>query len=110
MDNTWKFKKLKEMEGKTIKSVEQIKAEYGRTFNAYICIVFTDDTKTLIHGGVPHQPNPIAEDMSKAPKFFTPDEIAERVKKDEQKKRRLTKEREDAERKEYERLKNKYET
>lgn len=96
------------MEGKTIKSVEKINAEYGRTYDIYICIVFTDNTKTLIHGGLPYDPKPTAKEMSNAPKFFTPDDIAKRVKEDEQKKRRLIEEREDREKREYEALKKKY--
>lgn len=83
MENT------KEMIGKTIKSVEVIRAEYGRTYSHYTCIVFEDGSKIMLcDATIPYKPNPDQEEMSKAPNYFTPDDIAERVKKDEERKRK----------------------
>ena len=72
-------KELKILEGKTIKSLEAIKGEYGRTYNQYICIICTCGTKVIIGGGIAWKPNPDIEDMKKAPNFYSAQDIADKV-------------------------------
>jgi nitrate reductase alpha subunit len=85
--------KIEDIKGKTIQSAEIIRAEYGRTYNHYICIVFTDESKIMIAGDdAPWNPDPEIEQMKKAPLFFTPDDIAEKVRYIEQEKRDRLKE------------------
>jgi len=88
--------------GKTIESVEVIKAEYGRTYDYYSCIVFTDKSKALINGdmlSVPWNPSPNIEEMKKAPNFFSAEDIANKVLKIEQERRKVKeKEKEEKER------------
>lgn len=80
--------KVQDMKNKTIQSIETIKAEYGRTYHQYLCIVFSDESKIMIAGDdTPWNPDPSIEEMKKAPLFFTPDDIANKVKLEEQAKR-----------------------
>ena len=48
--------------GKTIQSAEFITAEFGRTYEGYLCLVFTDGTKQMIavtsNGLNLYNPNP----------------------------------------------------
>lgn len=89
---------IKILEGKTIVSVEIISAEYGCTYNNYTCFVCEDGTKLLVFEGhsKPWNPKPKPDEMKNAPKFYTPDDIANRVKAieiDERQKRKTAQER-----------------
>lgn len=95
---------IHELKGETIKSIESIRAEFGRTYDNYILIACESGKRVLIYGGSPYNPNPTLEEMRKTT-FFTPDEIAEKVRWEEAKKRRRQEEEEERKRKEYERLK-----
>lgn len=87
--------KAKDLVGKTIQSAELIGAEFGRTYNAYLCLVFTDGTKQMM--GLLHKnfeiynPKPPLEEMQKAPSFFSPNDIANEMRDIEQSKRDATK-------------------
>ena len=99
------MKDIKEAVGKTIESVERIPAEYGRTYHSYTLIVFTDGTKVMqADGQPPWEPCPKLEDMQKASKFFTAEDIADKVLKIERAKRQKEKEQVDKKRRELERL------
>lgn len=80
---------LNQFAGKTISSVERIVAEYGRTYNHYLCFVFSDGSKSILYGDEPYNPKPSLKEMRKAPNFYTPEDIADRVLRDEQESRRL---------------------
>jgi hypothetical protein len=100
------MKDIKEAVGKTIASVERIPAEYGRTYHSYTLIVFTSGEKVMLADGhPPNDPRPTLENMQKAPQFFTAEDIADKMLRIEQEKRRNEKERTDAKRRELERLK-----
>ena len=58
----------------------------------------------LFHGGNSYEPNPPLEEMRETT-FFTPDEIAEKVRWEEAKKRAKQEEEKEKKLKEYERLK-----
>lgn len=105
------MKNLKEAKGKTIQSVETIEAEYGRTYSRYTFICFTDGSKIAITGDSvePHNPKYILTEMSKAPNFFSVEDIAKRAAEIEKQKRELAKREEDIERYKYEQLKAKFE-
>ena len=93
-----------ELEGETIKNIEAIRAEFGRTYDTYILVTCESGKRVLFHGGNPWQPNPDLEEMRKTT-FFTPDEIAEKVRWEEAKKRAKQEEEKERKLKEYERLK-----
>jgi hypothetical protein len=95
---------FKQLEGETIKSIDVIRAEYGRTYEKYIGITCESGKRILFHGGNPYDPNPTLEEMMKT-EFFTPDEIAEKVKWDESKKRRRKQDEQERKLRELERLK-----
>jgi hypothetical protein len=78
----------KDLVGRTIASVEVIQAEYVRTYNHYACITFTDGTRVIFSGGIAYSPHPPLDEMRKAPKFFTPEEIANVVLQEERERRR----------------------
>ena len=86
-----------ELKGETIKNIEAIRPEYGRAYDLYILVTCESGKRVLFHGGNAWQPNPDLEEMRKTT-FFTPDEIAEKVRWEEAegRERKL---------KEYERLK-----
>tara|TARA_Y100000034_G_C6832483_1_gene375907 strand:- start:112 stop:447 length:336 start_codon:yes stop_codon:yes gene_type:complete len=70
--------------GKTIKSCEVIRAEHGRTYSSYLCVTFTDGSKHMISifGFTRlYDARPPVEEMKKAPNFFSPDDIADEVKR-----------------------------
>ena len=75
------------LQGKTITSVEPIRAEYGRTYTHYLCLTFSDGTKYMLHGGIPYEPRPTIEEMQKASSYFTAEDIAAQVFRNEQKRR-----------------------
>ena len=95
---------FRELKGETIKNIEGIRGEFGRTYDNYISITCESGKRILIYGGNPVNPNPTLEEMRKTT-FFTPDEIAEKVRWEEAKKRRRQEEIEERKREEYERLK-----
>jgi hypothetical protein len=96
--------------GKTIASVEQIGAEYGRTYDYYTCLTFTDGTKQLIGGPLnPFKPRPSVEEMKKAPLFFSAEEIADEVLRLEIIAREQRKSYLESRRREYEQLKKVFE-
>ena len=104
MKNLTPFKKC---EGKEIASVEVIQDRMGRTWNYITCITFTDGTRSIIGGtcveNIPH-PNPRLEQMQKAPKFFSAEEIAETVLQEEKEARRKKVQEDDRKRREAQRL------
>lgn len=103
------IKKLDEMVGRTVKTVEKIRAEYGRTYETYLLLTFTDGDRCMIGvpggGGIPYDPNPPLEHMKHAPNYFTPEDMAERARKDAEIARRRKAESDRAKRQELEKLK-----
>ena len=95
---------FQELKGETIKNIEVMSAEHGRTYNTYLLITCESGKRVMIHGGNPYSPDPRPEDMRKTT-FFTPDEIAEKVRVEEIWKRAKQKEEEERKRRQYERLK-----
>ncbi len=94
---------FRDLVGKTIASVEAVGAEFGRTFNSYVLVTTTDGDRAMLNsasyprdagtsvygkdtGWIAHRP-PV-EEMKKAPVFFTPEDIADRVLADERDERR----------------------
>ena len=73
---------------KTVQTVEIIKAEFGRTYETYICFVFTDGSKFMLHGGIPYSPNPEIQDMKMALAYFSAQDIADKMLRDENDRRR----------------------
>ena len=100
---------IKELEGKTIRSIENIRAEYGRTVDNYICIVCSDGEKLLIGGGTVWKPRPTVDDMKKAPNFFTAEEISDRVLWDEKARRTRDRESKESRKRQYEKMKKEFE-
>lgn len=100
-----KVTELKHFINRTIVGVEKIKAEYGRTYNWYLCFTFSDGGKIILYGGVPINPKPDLEQMKKAPLFFSPEDIAAKVLEDEHARRRIARDRLDAKRELLESLK-----
>jgi hypothetical protein len=98
---------VKILVGKTIQSIEIISAEYGRTYDSYTCFVCTDGTKIMLADGdsKPYSPKPKVDEMKKAPQFFTPDNIANRVKEIEIDKRQKIKQEQERKTREYNSLK-----
>lgn len=81
------YKEPQELNGKTIKTCEMIRAEHYRTYPQYLLLVFTDGTRHIL--GVdsfePYKPDPDAEEMKRAPSFFSKEEVAEKIERDERK-------------------------
>ena len=98
---------VKILEGKTIQSIEVISAEYGRTYNSYVCVVCEDGTKIILADGdsKPYEPKPKVDEMKKAPQFFTPDDIANRVRDIEIDNRQRVKQEQERKTREYNSLK-----
>ncbi len=97
--------KITELTGKTISSCELINAEFGRTYDKYLCIVCTDGSKIIIHAGEPWQPDPPIEEMKKAPNYFSASDIAYKVERDENLRRRRLQEDKERKQREFEKLK-----
>lgn len=95
---------FKELNGETIKKIESIRGEFGRTYDNYLLATCESGKRVLIYGGNTYNPNPTLEEM-RSVTFFTPDEIAEKVRWEEAKKRRKQEELEESKKREYERLK-----
>jgi len=77
--NGYNIEKLK---GKTIKTVEVIRAEdFAENNIFYTCFVCTDGTKLIVKGGTdkPYNPQLDIEEMQKAPNYFSAQDIADRV-------------------------------
>lgn len=83
--------KLKDLENKTIIKIETMKAEYGRTYDKYLCFTCEDGSRIMLHGGEPHYPIPSIEEMRKV-NFYTPEEIGKRLELIEKEKRQREKE------------------
>lgn len=94
--------------GKTILDISKIRAEFGRTYYDYIGVVCCDGTRVLlaIYPNA-HKPDPDLGEMRKT-FFFTPEEICDKVKREEMLKRSRAKESEERDRREYEKLKMKF--
>lgn len=91
--------------GKTIATVEDIEAEYGRTYKRYLCLTFTDGSRqVLASNGEPYKPRPSVEEMKKAPRFFSVEEIAAEVARGERKRRQNLVEAKERKLAEYKRL------
>lgn len=104
-----KYLKIKELEGRTVRSVEVIPAEFGRTYNEYICITCSDGGRFLIGGsGALWNGAPRIGDMQKAPNFFSAEEIAARVLQEEKDRRQYMAQQEAQQRREYEKLRAKF--
>lgn len=95
--------------GEKIVSIEVIDSEFGRTYTYYWCIILENGEKVIIGGCVPCNPTPDPEEMKKAPNYFSPEDIANRVMKIEKDKRNRLLEKSQTEKREYERLKKIYE-
>lgn len=100
--------KVADLVGKTIQSAEAIGAEFGRTYNAYLCLVFTDGERQimgLLHKNLElYNPKPPLEEMQNAPNFFSPDDIADKMREIEQGKRLAVKKLHERKVAEYEKL------
>lgn len=99
----------KKLTGKTIESCEVIRAEFGRTYDQYICLVFTDGSKVMLYGSEPWQPEPPIDEMKKAPHYFSASDIAYKVERDEIKRRDRIAEDKRQKQREYEKLKKELE-
>lgn len=99
----------KELKGKTIQSCEVIHAEYGRTYDQYICLVFTDGSKLILTGSTPWEPDPPVDEMKKAPGYYSAVDIANKVERDENRRRARIAEDKRRDQQEYERLKKQFE-
>lgn len=95
---------FEELKGETIKNIESIPAEFGRTYATYLLITCESGKRVLIYGGNPFEPNPELKQM-RMTTFFTPDEIAEKVRVEEERKRKRKEREQERKRKEYEKLK-----
>lgn len=100
---------LSKLIGQRITSIEIIKAEYGRTYGNYLCIVTELGEKVMLYGGIPYKPKPDPEEMKKAPNYFSVQDIANRVAEIEEKRRGNIKAEECRAREEYKRLKERFE-
>ena len=69
-----------------IVNIEKICAEYGRTYDYYLCFTCDDGSRVILYGGEPYNPNPSLEEMRKVD-FFTPEEIGEKLEQIEREKR-----------------------
>lgn len=108
MKTTSYIHKIRDIRGKTIESVEDILAEYGRTYRRYVCIVFTDETRVILIDGIPCNPHPSVEEMEKAPKFFSGKEIGEEIDRLRQKDRKNKNRRKESDRSTFLHLQSKY--
>ena len=99
--------KIEELEGKTIVSAEFITSEMWGV-GKYIGLTFTDGRRLLILGSFPYKPDPNYERMKEHPNFFSPDDMAEKVKRDEEKRIEQKNRKIKEERREYEKLKVKF--
>lgn len=104
---TWKA-----LAGKTIESIESVKTPYGTTSDYSVAVRCTDGTRALIPvvvaagtapSGLSESVLPDSDAMKAAPGFFTVDEIAATVGREETRKRqqeadRLRRKREELER------------
>ena len=72
---------IKKALGKTIESVYTFEAEYGRTYDTYIGIVFTDGTRSMLgtNGSIYlYYPSPSVKTIREnCPGFFRPGELEE---------------------------------
>lgn len=98
---------IEELEGKTIVNAEFIESETWAT-GKYIGLTFTDGRRLLILGSFPYNPDPNYEEMKDHPNFFSPDDMAEKVKRDEEKRIEWKNRKIEEERREYEKLKEKF--
>jgi hypothetical protein len=94
-----------ELVGKTIVQAGSIHAEYGRTYERYWLLLFADGSRVILAEGCTYQPDPQLRDMREAPWFFTAEEIAEKVLRDEKAGRQRDKERLERKKRELELLK-----
>ena len=94
-----------ELIGEKIVKIGSIKAEYGRTYDRYVCIICESGKRIMIHGGKPHSPDPAQEEMEKLLWFFTPEEVAEKVREINAKKKQAEQDRLKRKKEEYNRLK-----
>ncbi len=65
--------KTKDLENKRIISIENLRGEYGRTYNNYLCFTCEDGARVMLYGGEPYSPEPELEEMRKI-NFFTPEQ------------------------------------
>jgi hypothetical protein len=75
-----------ELAGKTILACTSIPAEFGRTYNGYLLLKFTDGTRQLfdIHSFIACTPEPTVETMKRAPE----EDIGRAVEREETRVRR----------------------
>lgn len=94
----------KELIGEKIKSIENMRAEFGRTYKNYLLITCKSGKRVMIHGGNPYSPNPTLEKMREVD-FFEPKEVASKVEWLEKKKKRKKEKEERRKKEKLERLK-----
>lgn len=97
----------KDLIGKTILEICEIRAEPGRTYHSYMGVTCSDGTRVLIAFIPPYKPDPTLEEMRKT-FFFTPEEICDKVMREEYKKRDHKRLEEEQARREYERLRERF--
>jgi hypothetical protein len=100
-----KMMHLRDITGKTIHAVEVIRTESWRTHDTYICITFTDTSKIMLCGVEPYEPNPDIDEMKKAPNYFSPQDIANKLLRLERERQLREKNELDRKTREFERLK-----
>lgn len=98
-------KDVKHLINRTIRSIDLINAEYGRTFRHYLGITCTDGERVLLAAdGNTWNASPRIEDM-RSNRFFTPEEIALVLVYEEKEKRKREDSALQSKKLEYERLK-----
>lgn len=95
---------LNQLKGETVKKIDIIRDEFGRTYDRYIGVTCESGKRILFYGGDVYNPAPTLENMRETD-FFTPEEIAERLKWDEAVKRRRKEDEKERKLRELERLK-----
>ena len=96
--------KISDLKGKKILNVEVMRAEFGRTYDSYICFTLENNERVLVHGGEVCNPRPTIEGM-RSVNFYTPEEIGKKVELEEATKRREKENELDKKRRDFERLK-----
>jgi hypothetical protein len=102
-------KKVEEMVGKTIKSADFIKRGFEIGDNMLL-LTFTDGTRQAIyaHSQSAYDPRPPIQEMRKAVRFFTQDDLIKRVEWEEARKKSQKKAAKERRKREYDNLKKEF--
>jgi len=72
---------LNNLVGKTVTSIETMKAEYGRTYDHYLAVKCSDGSRILFTGWNVYDPQPPLVEMKKID-FFTEEELIKKSESD----------------------------